>query len=82
MNIKIGDYVMYINTGTKGKVVDIVEDYDGLWVVLDNGLMYRPHLLKVIDEKDVKKEEKKKIEIEEEEDIWEDKDYGDACGAG
>ena len=54
--ITIGSYVRYINTGTKGHVVNIKIDGDDVWVVLDNDLMYRPNLLEVLDEK---KEEKK-----------------------
>jgi len=90
INIKVGDYVVYINTGTKGRVVDIVKDENGdVWVVLDNNLMYRPHLLRVIDESEIVK---KRDEIEEavkeieEEELEEgkliDMDLGDACGAG
>ena len=46
--ITIGSYVRYINTGTKGQVVNIRIDGDDVWVVLDNDLMYRPNLLEVL----------------------------------
>ena len=90
VDIKIGDYVIYVNTGTKGRVVDIRKDENGdIWIVLDNNLMYRPHLLKVIDksklverkddiDKMIKKLEKEELDKEKIMDI----DLGDACGAG
>ncbi|AIJ06486.1 hypothetical protein JH146_1644 [Methanocaldococcus bathoardescens] len=90
IDIKVGDYVVYINTGTKGRVVDIRKDENGdVWVVLDNNLMYRPHLLRVIDKskmterKDDIDEVVRKLEKEElEEGKLTDIDLGDACGAG
>ena len=90
VNIKVGDYVVYINTGTKGRVVDIKKDENGdVWVVLDNNLMYRPHLLRVIDKSEIKERKEdisevvKKLEKEElEEGKLADIDLGDACGAG
>jgi len=90
VDIKIGDYVVYVNTGTKGRVIDIKKDENGnTWIVLDNNLMYRPHLLKVIDksklierkddiDKMIKKLEKEELDKEKIIDI----DLGDACGAG
>ncbi|CAB3289591.1 conserved protein of unknown function [Methanocaldococcus lauensis] len=90
INIKVGDYVVYVNTGTKGRVVDIRKDEEGnIWVLLDNNLMYRPHLLRVIEKykiterkediEDVVKEiEKEELETEK----LSDMDFGDACGAG
>ncbi|WP_064496408.1 DUF2098 domain-containing protein [Methanocaldococcus jannaschii] len=90
VNIKVGDYVVYINTGTKGRVVDIRKDENGdIWVVLDNNLMYRPHLLRVIDKSKITERKEdidevvKKLEKEElEEGKLIDLDLGDACGAG
>ncbi|AEF96632.1 DUF2098 domain-containing protein [Methanotorris igneus] len=62
--ITIGSYVRYINTGTKGHVVDIKIDGNDTWVVLDNDLMYRPNLLEVLEEKkEEKKEELDKDEL-------------------
>ncbi|ACV24038.1 DUF2098 domain-containing protein [Methanocaldococcus fervens] len=90
IDIKVGDYVVYINTGTKGKVVDIKKDENGeVWVLLDNNLMYRPHLLKVIDKSKIEERREdidevvKKLEEEELEDgKLKDIDLGEACGAG
>ncbi|XRP97311.1 DUF2098 domain-containing protein [Methanocaldococcus sp. 16A] len=90
INIKVGDYVMYINTGTKGKVIDIRKDENGdIWVLLDNNLMYRPHLLRVIDKSKITERKEdidevvKKLEKEElDEGKLTDMDFGDACGAG
>jgi len=90
IDIKVGDYVVYINTGTKGRVVDIKKDENGdIWVVLDNNLMYRPHLLRVIDKSKITERKEDIDEIVEElekEELEEGKvmdlDLGDACGAG
>ncbi|WP_456419501.1 DUF2098 family protein [Methanocaldococcus infernus] len=83
--IKIGDYVIYINTGSKGRVVDIVEreGYDNnIWVLLDNDLLYKPSLLRVIEVKEEKeKKEEEKVEIEEEIKI-DSTDLSEAGGAG
>ncbi|WP_423793367.1 DUF2098 family protein [Methanocaldococcus indicus] len=82
VDFKPGDYVVYINTGTKGRVVDIKEIDGEIWVLLDNDLLYKPYLLRKIDK--IKREEKKKeeIKIEEEEESLDIEDFGDACGAG
>ena len=86
VDIKVGDYVVYVNTGTKGRVVDIKKDENGdIWVVLDNNLMYKPNTLEIIEF-----EEKKEKEIDEkeiEEILEKEKISGidtniDACGAG
>ncbi|WP_456471926.1 DUF2098 family protein [Methanocaldococcus sp.] len=82
--IKIGDYVVYINTGTKGRVVDIIEreGYDNkIWVLLDNDLLYKPSLLRVIKYKEHKEERREEIEVEEEIKI-DTTDLSEAGGAG
>ncbi|SFM77811.1 DUF2098 domain-containing protein [Methanolobus profundi] len=55
--IEKGSVVRYISTGTVGRVIDIKEDEDGIWVLLDsNGLFYKPETLVSADESDLKEE--------------------------
>lgn len=57
--IEIGSTVGYINTGTVGKVVDIKEDEDGLWVLIDEKeLYYKPELLEITETTTKKSKEK------------------------
>lgn len=63
LEIKIDDYVKYINTGTIGKVTEIMEDEEGVWVFLDSTeLYYKVELLELTDE--VVKEEAKRRDLE------------------
>jgi hypothetical protein len=84
--ITVGSYVKYINTGTKGTVVDIKEEDDEEWVVLDNNLMYKPETLEIIEYEE--KKEEKEISEEEIEEMLEKENISgvdldiDACGAG
>ncbi|EHP85628.1 DUF2098 domain-containing protein [Methanotorris formicicus] len=55
--ITISSYVRYVNTGTKGHVVDIKTDENSVWVVLDNDLMYKPYLLEILEEEEKEKRE-------------------------
>lgn len=58
--IKVGDYVKYINTGTVGQIVEIMEDQDGIWAFLDTTeLFYKIEFLELTDEI-VKKEAKRR----------------------
>ena len=58
--IKVGDYVKYINTGTVGEVTEIMEDEEGIWAFLDTTeLYYKIDFLELTDEI-VKKEAKSK----------------------
>ena len=57
--IEIGLTVGYINTGTVGKVTDIKEDEDGLWVLIDKKeLYYKPELLEITEIRARKSKEK------------------------
>ena len=48
--LKRSSPVKYIGTGTTGKVKDIVEDDDGVWVVLDsNELLYKPEYMVYVE---------------------------------
>ncbi|HIQ32790.1 MAG TPA: DUF2098 domain-containing protein [Methanothermococcus okinawensis] len=82
--ISPGSYVRYINTGTSGIVMDILEKEGEIWVLLDNNLMYRPEKLEVIEHKKRKdREMKEKIEdVLEREEIKDIDTSIDACGAG
>jgi Uncharacterized protein conserved in archaea len=49
--IKVGDYVKYINTGTIGEVTEILEDEEGIWAFLDaTELYYKIEFLELTDE--------------------------------
>jgi hypothetical protein len=44
--MKVGDFARYRNTGTVGKVVEIVDKAEGTWVLLDTyGLYYETSAL-------------------------------------
>jgi hypothetical protein len=55
--IVVGSVVRYINTGTVGKVLDIKEDDEGIWIMVDTtGLYYKPETLIIADASDLKEE--------------------------
>jgi hypothetical protein len=52
-----GSVVRYIKTGTVGKVTDIMEDSEGIWVMVDTtGLFYKPETLVIADPSELKEE--------------------------
>ena len=56
IEIAIGSYVRYVDTGTVGKVLDTKTENDVDWVKLDKtSLWYRANLVELLDEKDIKK---------------------------
>ena len=56
IEIPIGSYVRYVDTGTVGKVLDIKTENDVDWVKLKKtNLWYRANLVELLDEKDIKK---------------------------
>ena len=58
--IKVGDYVKYINTGTVGEITEIMADEEGVWAFLDSTeLYYKVDFLELTDEV-VKKEAKRR----------------------
>ena len=64
--IETGSAVRYINTGTVGRVVDLKEDDDGIWVLLDStGLFYKPETLVIVDESELKGEMKARTSVED-----------------
>ncbi|MBE6501622.1 MAG: DUF2098 domain-containing protein [Methanobrevibacter thaueri] len=56
LEIALGSYVRYVDTGTIGEVLD-VKTQDGMeWVKLDKTeLWYRSNLVELLDDKDIKK---------------------------
>ena len=63
--IETGSAVRYINTGTVGRVIDLKEDADGIWVLVDStGLFYKPETLVIVDESKLKSEMKARTSAE------------------
>ena len=56
LEIALGSYVRYVDTGTIGEVLD-VKTQDGMeWVKLDKTeLWYRSNLVELLDDKDIEK---------------------------
>ena len=56
IEIPVGSYVRYVDTGTIGQVLD-AKIQDGLgWVLLDKTeLWYRSNLVELLDKKDIRK---------------------------
>ena len=53
--MKVGDFAKYRNTGTVGKVVEVVDNADGTWVLLDTyGLYYDASALDPASESEYK----------------------------
>ena len=53
--LKIGSLVEYVNTGTKGTVIEIISDEEGLWALIDKtNLCYKPEVLRIISSADEK----------------------------
>lgn len=47
--LEIGSFVIYDPTGTKGHVTEIMEDEDGIWVLLDKtNLYYKTEVITLI----------------------------------
>ena len=56
IEIPLGSYVRYVDTGTIGKVLDLKTENDVGWVKIDKtDLWYRADLVELLDEKDIKK---------------------------
>lgn len=64
--IEVGSVVRYIHTGTVGRVTDIKEDEDGIWLLLDSSqLFYKPETLVIADEGELKEEMKLRTSVED-----------------
>jgi hypothetical protein len=47
--LKIGSFVEYLNTGTKGTVTEIISDDEGAWALIDKtNLYYKTDVLRLI----------------------------------
>ena len=73
--IKVGTYVIYPTTGTIGEVLEIKEDENGTWVLLQydelTRLWYNTDFIEVTDKK-YKKQDEPKTETDDDEVIIED----------
>ena len=67
--LKIGSFVEYVNTGTKGTVTEIISDDEGVWALIDKtNLCYKPEVLRIIrtvDEKELQEKTFSREEIDE-----------------
>jgi hypothetical protein len=67
--LKIGSFVEYVNTGTKGTVTEIISDDEGLWALIDKtNLLYKPDVLRIIrtvDEKELREKTFSREELNE-----------------
>ena len=55
--IVTGSVIRYLNTGTVGRVLEIKEDEDGIWVLMDTtNLYYKPETLVLADASQIIKE--------------------------
>jgi hypothetical protein len=64
--MKIGSFVEYINTGTKGTVTDIISDNEGVWALIDKtNLFYKPDVLRIISRAEEKELAEKILSREE-----------------
>ncbi|WP_458456733.1 DUF2098 domain-containing protein [Methanobrevibacter sp.] len=56
IEISLGSYVRYVDTGTIGMVTDMRTKDGAEWVLLDKtNMWYRSKLVELLDEKDIKK---------------------------
>lgn len=79
--IGIGSVVRYLNTGTVGRVADLKEDEEGIWVLVDStGLFYKPEALVIADESDIKGEMKARTSVKEAESYIESYNAEDEAG--
>ena len=50
-SMKLGNFVVYNPTGTKGYITEIMEDKEGMWALVDKtNLYYKTNVLTVIGE--------------------------------
>ena len=63
--MKVGDFAKYRNTGTVGKVVEVVDKADGNWVLLDTfGLYYESSTLDPASESEYKTRPQEETSLE------------------
>ncbi len=48
--LRVGNFVEYINTGTKGNITEIISYNEGMWVLIDKtDLYYKPEVLRMVN---------------------------------
>lgn len=63
--MKVGDFAKYRNTGTVGKVMEVVDGPEGRWVLLDTyGLYYEASYLEPASESEYKVRKLEETSIE------------------
>jgi len=68
--IKVGDFVKYINTGTVGEILELMEDDEGVWAFLSSTeLYYKVDFLELTGEIFKKESKRKDLEADIEEKI-------------
>ncbi|MCL2549396.1 MAG: DUF2098 domain-containing protein [Methanimicrococcus sp.] len=69
-NIKVGDFVKYINTGTVGEILEMMEDEEGVWAFLSSTeLYYKIDFLELTGEFFKKEAKRRDLEADIEEKI-------------
>jgi len=64
--LQVGNFVEYINTGTKGNITEIISDDEGTWALIDKtDLYYKTEILRIV-KKEGEKELGEKIFTREE----------------
>ncbi len=78
--LNVGSFVLYVPTGTKGNVTEIVSDEEGTWALVDKtNLYYKTEVLKTIKQVEEKELGEKLFTREEVNEVLEkQKDAGKA----
>ncbi|MDY0387677.1 MAG: DUF2098 domain-containing protein [Methanolobus sp.] len=64
--IIIGSVIRYLNTGTVGRVLELKEDEDGVWVLMDTtDLYYKPETLVLADASEIIKEKIERVSVKD-----------------
>ncbi|WP_342304035.1 DUF2098 domain-containing protein [Methanolobus sp. ZRKC5] len=80
--IVIDSVVRYLNTGTVGRVLELKEDEDGVWVLMDTtGLYYKPETLVLADASEIIKEKIERSSVKDAESYLDDYSSVDDIGA-
>lgn len=70
--VKVGSNVLYGATGTRGIVVELLSDEDGIWALVDKtNLYYKTEILEIIEKKEEKELGEKQFTQKEIEDALE-----------
>lgn len=64
--IVTGSVIRYLNTGTVGRVLELKEDEDGVWVLMDTtDLYYKPETLVLADASEIIKEKTERSSVKD-----------------